>query len=196
MMLRLYACPMLALGALAGSNVGDGEYRIGQTMRLARAASALALFVLLGLPALAQPPGTGGPNADVIQKITPELLTELLREVGYRARVDKADQNEPRIVVNFWSDEVFSGVRLGACDRDGCLLMRFFVNLGRDMTISDAWVKSWNRNKILVKAVQLTDNSLLLSMDVAVWGGVTRDYVKQMAQTFVSIASTAADFQP
>jgi hypothetical protein len=165
-------------------------------MRLARAVSALALFLLLGLPAVGQPPGVGNQNPDVIQKISPDQLVELLREVGYRARVDKADQNEPRLVVNFWSEEVFSGIRLGACDRDGCLLMRFFVNLGRDTTISDAWVKSWNRNKILVKAVQLADNSLLLSMDVAVWGGVTRDYVKQMAQTFVSIASTAADFQP
>jgi hypothetical protein len=171
-------------------------------MRLFLGSTLLACAIGLASPLAAQPllPGQA-PDAvaapgGVIQKVTAEQVLLLLNELGFSSRIASGENNTQFIVSQFWNAQVYSGVFLEQCDRGGCYVMRFFVNMGKDQGMDQAWMNGWNARMLMVRAARLPDGNAVLMMDASVRGGVTTDYVKLAAQNFISVVNSSANFKP
>ena len=169
--------------------------------------AVLAFVWALPIDAQAQPsPRPQGPgpgqrqgggqqqSGDVLQKITPEAMAQLLNQAGYASRVQVAN-NQKYVIAQFWP-QLAAQVAFAGCDQGGCSMVVMLVNLGKDSGVGADWVNAWNQNKPFVSAVLDADGSLGMVMWTHLFGGATPEHLSFSAQVFVQVVNTASDFQP
>lgn len=169
----------------------------------------VAAALVFGSPVAAQPvlPQPGGappapPTASaqpgaLIAAMTPEQVVALLNPT-FPSKVGQDDKNNKWVVTGFWGDNLYSGVLMnGDCDNNGaCDVLGFFANFGKTPNVDQTWVNAWNSNKCCVRAFFSTDQSLLFEYDVALFPGVTTDYIQSAAQLFKSVVNDSTKFKP
>jgi hypothetical protein len=158
---------------------------------LARAVLAIALLAFAPA-AFAQPvlPGAGpgsspGPGpapapSGLITKITPQQLAQLysrltINNQPVQISIKNFNDGSSIVVVPAWGPQVFSGVHLEQCEKDGsgCHWLGFFANVGKQASIDPAWVNAFNVHFLGAKAYILPSGELLFEQDVSLYPGIT-----------------------
>jgi hypothetical protein len=170
---------------------------------------AAAVFAV-ACPAAAQPvipqqssTPAAAPSAEpgaLITAMTPQQVVDLLNNVSFPSKVvsDDKNSNNKWVVTSFWGDNLYSGVLFnGNCDNSGaCSILGFFANFGKSPNVNQAWVDGWNSDECCVRAYFLSDQSLVFQYDVALFTGVSADYIKAAAQFFKSTVDASTNFKP
>lgn len=162
-------------------------------MPSARAALVIALLVFAPA-AFAQPvlPGSGpgpspGPGAGpapaptgLITKITPQQLAQLYSRLTVNNQpiqisIKNFDDGSSIVVVPAWGPQIYSGVHLEQCEKDGsgCHWLGFFANVGKQATIGAAWMNAFNAHFLGAKAYTLPSGELLFEQDITLYPGIT-----------------------
>lgn len=147
-----------------------------------------------GNPPGGQPPAGGQPAGGLLQKITPEQMSQILSQAGYKNEIKVQGKN--KFIVTQFFPQLAGLVALDVCDQAGCSVAAFLISLGKDSGVSNDWVNAWNINKPFVTAALDKDGSLLMIMYTHLFGGVTATHLAQTAQVFVQIVNQSTDFQP
>jgi hypothetical protein len=170
----------------------------------------VAAIFAVACPAAAQPvfpqpsrtpaPTTSTEPGTLITAMTPQQVADLLNNASFPSKVvaDDKNSNNKWVVTSFWGDNLYSGVLFnGNCDNSGaCTILGFFANFGKSPNVNQDWVNGWNLDRCCVRAYFLSDQSLVFQYDVALFTGVSPDYVKAAAQFFKSAVDASTNFKP
>lgn len=156
---------------------------------------ALALLVALVLsapkPAMAQ----DADKDEVITRITPEDFVTILNKAGFYSEVKTQDKGGKFIQVGGFFIGGAAGILFDQCEADGGCAIAVFLAYFREKQ-NDDWLNAWNqRNPGLVKA-SMQENLLRFDMSVHLFGGVSRNYLKQSAFAFVALVNQRKQFKP
>jgi hypothetical protein len=103
----------------------------------------------------------------------PARLAEILRDEGYRAKVERDDVGDPKISSS--SQGVDWTIFFYDCDGDRCKSIQFAIAFDTEDGVPLELVNRWNRDNRFAKAYLDDENDPFLEYDVNLVGGVTRN---------------------
>ena len=110
-------------------------------------------------------------SAEVLTKIEPLFLHELLKQLDMKPVLEKSDDGNQYIVFN--SDGYKSAIYFFDCDQQGCASIQLFTSFAAG-NINPAHLDRWNANAILAKAY-LLDKKAAIEADLDFSGGINLD---------------------
>ncbi len=153
-----------------------------------------------GTPAPAPAPGA---QAGLITKLTAQQLVQILGTIRINGAtvptsIRAFNDGSSMVVMPFWGPQVWSGIILQFCEKDGsgCHLLHFLANVGKQPSISADWVNAFNASFYYVKALKLTNGELAFTYDIGMWPGVTQNQIVQMTGMFKAIVDNSFKFKP
>lgn len=181
-----------------------------------------AIFIVASLAfaplAAAQPvlPGPGGGGAQpappsgpapapggLLTKITPQQLAQLYSGLtndgqAVQVSVKTFDDGSSVVVLPLWGTQLWSGVGLEYCEKDGsgCTKLHFFLNMGKQPTVNANWINAFNRKYIGVKVYTLDNGELDFTYDLPLGSGITSDYILWTTRFFKVVVDESFKFKP
>ena len=171
---------------------------------LALAATAVAQPRLPGTPGpQPAPPGPAPAAGGVFAKITPQQLSQIVGGLTIDGKpiatsIKTFDDGSAVIVTPFWGDQLYSGINMEYCEKDGtgCHTLQFFANFGKQSTVDANWINAWNLAYIGVKAYTLQNGELLFCYHLPLLSGVSDTYIKSFTAFFKVVVDEAFKFKP
>ncbi len=154
---------------------------------------ALFLTAALGLtPAVAQESPAAGADGAVIEAITGEDFTAILREIGWSASLTERD-GQPLVLASYTDSE--SGIAydfqvgLYRCAEatKACYDVMFMRSTQASKPVTLMMVNKYNSTQMFGVAYLNDDGTLGQSMTQTIQGGVTRQNIKEMADWWQTI---------
>lgn len=133
--------------------------------------------VLVKLPSLilALCVGAGGPAtaaAQLVDATDPERLGTIIRDLGYRARIDMDGVGDPMIASSVGGTD-FNIYFFGCTQRAGCKSLLFKVGYDLASGTTLEVVNAWNETSLFGRAYRDEDGDPWLEMSVNMDGGVS-----------------------
>jgi Putative bacterial sensory transduction regulator len=172
------------------------DQRGGLRMRLFPAiALACGLFVLANGDSYAQPqPRPQGPPTDqVLTAVNPQLVANILQQIGYPAEVVN-DKDGDYVRTKISNTNVAVGFI--SCDNKGCPAFVYWTGWTKDPTLNETYANAWNASYLFARAYVDSGGDFIFEMDVSVDGGVTANTIAQSARLFEALLGELFKFQP
>jgi hypothetical protein len=171
---------------------------------LALVPAAIAQPVLPGsTPGPAPGPAPASTPSGVITKITAQELAQLLSGIKVnntpiRASIKTFDNGTADVVIPLWGPQVFSGVAMVLCEKDGsgCHWLEYFANLGKQASVGTNWINGLNGQFWGLKAYTLPDGQLVLRQDLPLWPGVSPADIAWHMVYFKNAVDNSFKFKP
>lgn len=159
---------------------------------LALAPAAVAQPVIPGpgpAPGPAPAPGPGpapAPGPALLNKITPQQLAQLLVS---RVKINDQpiqvsgirtfDNGDAAVLLSLWPSPIASGIVLEQCEKDGsgCHWLGYQADLGKQSSITPAWVNAFNGHFLAAKAFINSGGELIFSLQITLYPGISQDEI-------------------
>lgn len=131
--------------------------------------AAAAVLAMMAAAAAA-----GAQESGALSAADPEGLTAALRDLGYRARLEKDGAGDP-LIRSATGGTDFAIVFFGCAGGTGCKSLLFNAGLDLAQGASPRLVNAWNAENIVGAAYLDDENDPFLQMFVTTEGGLTRE---------------------
>lgn len=133
--------------------------------------------------------------AGVLARISIEDVLAIAKEAGIAdAKKDTRKDNTD------WVIGTANGVEISAdpyeCAKGSCRALTLAAYFGKQDSVDERFVTSWNIRKI-TKMIKFPDSgNVVMIYTLKLYGGVTRDHIKQMTEIFTASIKDAIEFKP
>ncbi len=137
-----------------------------------------------------QPQAQGG----LIDRLTPEVTADLLKQAGYTDLEIYSDNSGNKHVkgkINGQSIAV-----LHYCEKGTCQFISFVLPLGKQEGVDINWVNSWNYDKLFAKLSQDKEGNIFFQMECYLFGGVSPSHVVSAGQLFAELIKVLYQYKP
>lgn len=128
--------------------------------------------VVVALWGLSLAPGVAHAQ-DMVSAASPESIADVIRELGFQARMDKDGTGDP-LIRSSANGVQFQIEFYGCTDNAQCESLRFYAGYDlREGTTLDV-VNEWNKDKRFLSAYLDEEDDPYLQMDINTEGGISR----------------------
>lgn len=148
------------------------------------------------LPQAGPAPGSTAAPQDgpLLQGTTPELTAEMLRAAGYRNVTIYTSPAKTRHVRAQVDQVTMQAIHMH-CRDEGCRSLAYNVSFGKQETITDSYMNSWNDERLFARLVRTKQGNLLLRQDVLM-RDVPAVYIKTTAEMFANLVRQVLKYNP
>lgn len=138
------------------------------------ALAAILGVLFFAVPAAAGAAEAGKCGAGLVCASAPQTLVDAFLAEGYKAKLTKDSLGDPKIesAANGYDFSVFF---YGCKEGRDCTSIQFQISFADDGKNTLELANTWNRDKRFIKMAVAKDNGLIVSYDVATWGGLNRE---------------------
>jgi len=136
----------------------------------------------------------GGSHLTLIDRLTPDLAQDLLKESGYEI-IEAGKLFSDLFMIRCNVDKHLTAMFLSECASAGCERVGLLTFRPKDPRLDLAWVNAWNDSGNRGTAYLDSDGDVFLALKHELGGGVTRDHLRYEIDSFRELVKDFAQFK-
>lgn len=157
-----------------------------------------ALQIRLDRPAGGGSGGGGGaaaPSSGLVADVTAEDVARIIKGLNYTS-VSAQKQDKFTFVRADIGDQP-TYIMLNNCGDNGrCSALYFIAYLGKQDSVDAEFMNDYNRNTMFTKMAKNKDDELQVTMGVNLARGVSEEYIRGMAENWITWFKQAIEYKP
>lgn len=143
--------------------------------------------------------GSGSPAptpapAGMISDVDAQQALRILQ--GSKFKAISLEQGKAGPYLRAMIDDQRTFVWLNNCEKGRCRALHFAAYLGKQDSVSDAFIHDYNRNTMFTKMAKDADGELQLTMGVSLARGVSEEHIRFMGESWAVYFKQALEYKP
>lgn len=185
-----------AVCALVLASVASAQPLPGSAGGPSKAGLIQLAQIRLGTPVAPTPapaPQAPAESGSVMLTTTPAQTLAAITGLGFTGEVVEQDGGK-HLRVTYDGNEMY--IWHDECDGEACRRITFYVNFGKQDSIDDTFLNSYNVDNVVTKMYRESEGNIALTMYSVLDGGVGPGWIKGQAERWVRYYKNALTYKP